>query len=409
MNILLLTQYFWPEIGAPQVIHSEWIRRLTRRGHRVQVVTSFPNYPDGVIRAGYQRRLFMREEHAGADVYRTATYAARNAGFARRLMNHLSLTASSWSAFPFVGPIDVVITEYPPLFTALSGIAFSRLRGIPHILNAGDLWVEVALELGILQQGPLASAALAASTAVEKASARVLVTSKGCIQKLASVGVDPAKVVYLPNSVDTDAFQPDEQRRRRVRAEWKWEDEVVCLYHGTHGLAQGLLQVVEAAHLLRDDPKLRFVLIGSGAEKDLVVRRVAELKLQNVELHPPQPFSSMPGIIDASDIGLVPLKAIPMFGITLPSKMFEFMSMQKPVALAVDGDAREIVEGGGAGVFAPPEGPQAYAAAIRRLAGDRAAREAMGGRGRELAVERYSRDRFANDLEQTLLAAIRSS
>jgi glycosyltransferase involved in cell wall biosynthesis len=409
MNILLLTQYFWPEIGAPQVIHSEWIRRLTKRGHRVQVVTGFPNYPDGVIQPAYRRRVFMREQHEGAEVYRTATYAARNAGFARRLVNHLSLTASSWSAFPFVGPIDVVITEYPPLFTALSGIAFSRLRGVPHVLNAGDLWVEVALELGILKQGPLASAALAASTAVEKASARVLVTSKGCIQKLASVGIDPAKVVYLPNSVDTDAFQANAERRRRVRAEWGWEDAVVCLYHGTHGLAQGLLQVVETAHVLRDDPKLRFVLIGSGAEKDLVVQRVSELKLENVELHPPQPFSTMPGIIDACDIGLVPLKAIPMFGMTLPSKMFEFMSMEKAVALAVDGDAREIVEAGGAGLFAPPETPAAYAEVIRKLADDGALRKSMGRRGRALAVERYSRDRYATDLEQSLFDVVRCS
>ena len=409
MKILLLTHYFWPEIGAPQVIHLEWIKRLSARGHDITVVTGFPHYPDGVIAEGYRGKIFMREEHAGARIFRTATYATPNAGFAKRLLNHLSLTASSLTAFPFVGDVDVIITEYPPLFTALAGIAFAKLRGIPHVLNAGDLWVEFALEMGALKKGPASSAALALSTAIEKTSARVLVTSEGCIDKLAQAGIARERVAYLPNSVDVEHFSPNPERRAHVREQWGWSDKVVCLYHGTHGLAQGLVQVVDAAALLREDLRIQFVLIGSGAEKSIVQERVRALGLTNVEMHGPQPFSAMPGIVDACDIGLVPLKDIPMFRITLPSKMFEFMAMEKPVALAVDGDARVICEGGGAGLFAPPEHPAQYAEAIRKLARDKELRESMGRVGRKIAVERYSRDRYAEDLENILQETIAQS
>jgi colanic acid biosynthesis glycosyl transferase WcaI len=406
MRVLLLTHYFWPEVGAPQVIHAEWIRRFIARGHDIQVVTAFPNYPSGIIHEGYRRRLFMREDHDGATIYRTATYAAPNAGVVRRLLNHTVCAASVWTAVPYLKPFDVVITEYPPLFTSFTGVALARLRGVPHVLNAGDLWVEVAIELGMLKSGMISRSFLAMSTAVEKRSSAVLVTAPGCIDKLARAGVDSWRVRYLPNSVDTDRFTPDPARRKRVRAEMGWEGKTVALYHGTHGLAQGLLQVVETARLLEDERDLLIVLLGDGAEKQIVKDRARELGLRNLLLLDPRPFSEMPGIVDACDIGMVPLKDIPMFRITLPSKLFEFMSMAKPVALAVDGDARTICEGGGAGVFAPPEDPSAYAAAIRRLARDPDLRQSMGCAGRAVAVQRYSRDRFAADLETVLSEVI---
>src|SRR5206468_188525 len=139
-----------------------------------------------------------------------------NSGIVRRMLNHTSCAASVWTAVPYLKPFDVVITEYPPLFTSFSGVALARLRGVPHVLNAGDLWVEVAIELGMLKQGIVSRSFLAMSTAVEKRSAAVLVTAPGCIDKLAQAGVDSWRVRYLPNSVDTDRFTPDAARRKRV-------------------------------------------------------------------------------------------------------------------------------------------------------------------------------------------------
>lgn len=413
MRILLLTHYFWPEIGAPQVIHVEWIRRLAAKGHQIQVLTPFPHYPAGIIHESYRGRFFLEEDLHGARVLRTATYASPNAGVVKRLANHMVFTLSSWTALPKLDPFDIVITEYPPLFTSFTGLGIAKLRGVPHVLNAGDLWVEVAIELGILKEGPAARAFLALSTAIEKHSSSVIVTAPGCIEKLGKAGVNRHRVHYLPNSVDTETFTPNEERRQKVRKEMGWDNKTIALYHGTHGLAQGLSQVVEAARYLEGENGLEIVLLGDGAEKQLVRGRVRDLGLRNVTLLDPRPFSEMPGIVDACDIGLVPLKNTPMFSITLPSKMFEFMSMGKPVALAVDGDARAIVEGvaengdgQACGTFSPPEAPESYAESIRALARDPELRQRLGVRGRERAVSRYSRDRFALDLENLLAQQI---
>ena len=407
MHVLLLTHYFWPEVGAPQVIHAEWIKRFTKKGHRVTVVTGFPNYPDGVIKKGYEKRLFMREERDGARIIRTATYAARNAGTVKRLLNHLSLTASCWTAYPELGDFDIVMTEYPPLFTSISGIALAKLRNVPHVLNAGDLFVEGALELGVLPKGPIGEAFLRLSQEIERRST-VVVTAEGCIDKLARYGIPREQLAYLPNSVDTERFTFDAERRARVRKERGWRDEqIIALYHGTHGLSQNLSVVVEAAHRLRELQNVRFVLIGDGADKPAVIARAKELGVTNVDCLDPEPFERMPGLVDACDIGLVPLRKMRLFEITLPSKMFEFMSATRPVVLGVDGDARRIIEGAKAGIAHPPDDPESLARAVRRLAGDAALRASMGANGRACAIDRYSRDRYAADLERVFEGAIR--
>ncbi len=407
MHVLLLTHYFWPEVGAPQVIHAEWIKRFIRKGHRVTVLTGFPNYPDGVIKTGYAHRLFMREDREGARIFRTATYAARNAGTVKRLLNHLSLTVSCWTALPQLGDFDLVMTEYPPLFTSFSGVLLARLRGVPHVLNAGDLFVEGALEMGVLPAGPIGDAFLRISQEIERRST-VIVTAEGCLDKLAGYGIPRAQLAYLPNSVDTDRFTLNPDRRSQVRRERGWRDhEIVALYHGTHGLSQNLSVVVEAAHRLRDVANLRFVLVGDGADKTAVVAKARELGTPNVDFLDPEPFDRMPGLVDACDIGLVPLRKMRLFEITLPSKMFEFMSATRPVVLGVAGDARRIIETAGAGIAHLPDDPESMANAVQRLARDTELRRTMGENGRRSAVERYSRDWYASDLEQVFDVAIR--
>lgn len=400
MHILLLTQYFWPEVGAPQVIHAEWISRLTARGHKVSVITTFPNYPDGVIKEGYRGKVFQKEERFGATIYRTATYAAKNAGTAKRLLNHLVFAGSSLTAMPRVSDVDVIMTEYPPLFTSFTGLLSSKLRGIPHVLNAGDLWVEAAIQMGMLK-GTTADIFLNVAKRVEQHSAKTIVTAIGCVDKLRSYGLPDSQISYLPNSVDTVRFAPDPIRRQHVRAARGFsEEDVVALYHGTHGLSQGLSTVIDAASRLAHLSNLKFVLIGDGADKSSVVAHASSLGLRNVQFLEPEPFEQMAALVAAADIGLVPLKKMPLFEITLPSKMFEFMSSEVAVALGVSGNARDIITDANAGLAYEPEDSAGLAKILESLYSDGAARRRMGSNGRRAAVERYSRDRFAADLEQ---------
>src|SRR4030095_14443567 len=116
----------------------------------------------------------------------------------------------------------------------------------------------------------------------------VIGAAQGCLDKLARAGVEAERVKYLPNSVDTERFTPDQERRKRLRAEMGWEGRTIALYHGTHGLAQGLLQVGEAARHLENERDLLIVLLGAGADKPAIKARATELGLRNLALLDPR-------------------------------------------------------------------------------------------------------------------------
>ncbi|HEX2648037.1 MAG TPA: glycosyltransferase, partial [Candidatus Dormibacteraeota bacterium] len=143
-----MTHYYPPEVGAPQARLSELASLASARGHAVTVVTGFPNYPTGVIPPAYRGRSLMEERLDGVRVLRTWVYAARNRGFARRILNHLSFAVSSLWAARRAGPVDVIFVESPPLLIGLAALAYTRLKRAPFIFNVSDIWPQSAVELG---------------------------------------------------------------------------------------------------------------------------------------------------------------------------------------------------------------------------------------------------------------------
>ncbi|HKO38072.1 MAG TPA: glycosyltransferase, partial [Solirubrobacterales bacterium] len=144
MRVVLLTQYFPPEVGAPQTRIAALARGLSERGIEVTVHTCPPHYPDGEIKAPYRNRLLARERMGGAPVVRSAVYAAANRGFARRLGGHLSFAGSALATAPATGPADVVVVETPPLFLAGAAIAYAKAKRARLVLNVADLWPDSA-------------------------------------------------------------------------------------------------------------------------------------------------------------------------------------------------------------------------------------------------------------------------
>jgi glycosyltransferase involved in cell wall biosynthesis len=181
------------------------------------------------------------------------------------------------------------------------------------------------------------------------------------------------------------------------------------MYVGTHGMAHGLASVLEAARALADDPNLLFVFVGEGAEKDALKRQAADWGLSNVQFIDQQPKARVPLFYAACDLGLVTLRDTPLFQEVLPSKIFEYLGMERPIVLAVGGEARKVVEAAGAGEYVPPGDGAALAAAVRRLAADRARLAAMGRAGRAYVLEHFDRGRLAGDYLDVLARIVRPS
>src|SRR2546423_6056979 len=368
LNIVFLTHYFPPEVGAPQTRLFELATRTVAAGHSVTVLTGLPNYPTGIVPGAYRGRFRIEEKLDGVRVIRTWVYATPNRGFARRLLNHLSFAFSSLAAMGLLGRVDVFFVESPPLFIGLAALVFRWLKRTPYVFNVSDIWPESAVELGALRNRFAIRIAEMFEMHLYRKAARVSVVTPGMLERLAARGVPRAKLVVLTNGVDTEIYQPATTRSDMAQ-KLGLAGRKVFLYAGTHGLAQGLDTILEAARLTRD-PDILYVLAGDGAEKESLMKKAVAEKIANVRFVPNQPKSAMPALLNLAYATIIPLKRLDRFKSALPSKMFEAMAVSRPIVAALWGEAADVIRAAECGIVVEPEDPDAMRAAVEKLAAD---------------------------------------
>ena len=228
-------------------------------------------------------------------------------------------------------------------------------------------------------------------------SARVATLTQAFKKNLISRGIDEGKIDVVFNGVDLPRYAPQE-RDTELATEWQVVDKFVIGYVGTHGMAHGLANVLEAAEKLKDLDDIRFLLAGAGAERDLLMEIAKQNSLPNVIFLPMQPKEKMPAVWSLCDIALVHLKDSPAFADVIPSKMFEAMAMGLPILLSVpDGEAREILDGHQAGLWVPPENPETLAEVCVKLSEDKSLREHLAQNSLAAAPE-HSRSVQAEEM-----------
>ena len=403
---MILTHYFPPEVGAPQARLYELASRAARAGHRVTVVTGFPNYPTGVIPASYRGRFRMEEELEAMRVIRTWVYATPNRGFVRRILSHLSFAFSSLTATRRLGRVDVIFVESPPLFTGLAALAYRRLKRAPYIFNVSDIWPQSAVELGALRNRFAVRLAEMVELHVYREAARVSAVTPGMIERLALRGVPRGKLFLLTNGVDISLFQPAPPNTALARG-LGLDKRKIFLYAGTHGMAQGLGTVLDAAKQTTNSDVL-YVLAGEGAEKDALVKRADSEGIANVRFLPNQPKQAMPDLLNLAYATMIPLKRLDLFKSALPSKMFESMAVGKPMVASLWGEAADLVETAACGIVVPPEDPAALRGAVERLAGDPALARQLGQKGRQYVTTHFDRELIASRFIELLRETARS-
>ncbi len=406
VRILLVTHYFPPETGAPQARLSALASTWAQDGDAVTVLTGMPNYPTGVLPPEYRHAIRRREKQVGYRVLRTWLYATPNEGVTRKALSHLSFMASSVLLGAHAsGPADVVVVSSPTFFSIGAAWLLARLKRARLVLDIRDLWPAIFTELGVLTNrsiiGPLERLELAAYHAADE----VVVVSEGFRDNLISRGVPPGKVHVIRNGVTLDGFDPAAPSEPEFRARLgAAPGDCLVLYLGTHGISQGLPEIAKAAARLTAHP-VHFAFVGEGAEKPRLERRVGELGLRNVTMLPGVPHSGVPSLLAAADICLVPLRDVPLFAVTIPSKMFEYLAAGKAVIGSVAGEAAQILREAGAAVV-PPGDALALAEAIRELAASPTRREAMGRTGRAYVARFYDRSALAREYRKILDSAI---
>lgn len=393
---MFLTQYFPPEIGAPQIRMFELAQRLTAAGDAVTVVTGFPNYPTGIVQEGYRGKRFMEERMDGVRVLRRWLFATPNAGFFKRLINQFSFPLSSLLAMRKVGPVDVIFVQSPPLPIGIATLTYSRLKRAPFVFNVSDVWPQSAVELGMLRNKLAIRLAEMLEKHLYRRAARVTVPTRGIFESLAARGVPRSKLVLLTNGVDTTIYRPRPPDYGLIQ-DLGLDGRKVFLYAGTHGLSQGLDVILEAAKITRD-PDVLYVLAGEGADKAALVSKARDQGIANVRFLGNQPKASMPALLCSTYAAIISLKPLNVFRSALPSKMFESMAAGQPLVAALWGEGADVVRDARCGVVTTPGDPQQLRDAVETLAGEPERATEMGRNGREYVDEHFNRDKIAVQL-----------
>ena len=385
---LLVTQYYYPEPGAPQIRLRAMVKELKRRGCRVTVLTGMPNYPDGVIHEGYRAKLRLADEVDGIQVHRVWLYPAGGKNAFKRLLNYLSFTFHTLLLLKLAKGKQVVFVEAQPITLALYGFLARWLFKVPYIYNTPDLQVEIAAERGWMGRSFVRLAAMIETYLMTHAYSVSTVTHAFIEHFISTRGVPRERMSFLPNGVDLDHLRPlphDDEYAQKMGVVGK----KVLTYAGTHADYQGLDVILDAAKQLRHRPDIVFLMVGRGPERQRLIDRARSEGIANV-LFKDSPFEEVSLLMSISYAFLVVLRNIPAAQKMRLSKTFPPLACGVPVIYAGVGESAEIIRKNGCGIVALPENPTSLAAAVLELVNAPERRNVFAEAGLRLVEREFS-------------------
>lgn len=377
MRILFLTQWFDPE---PSFKGLQFALALQARGHSVQVLTGFPNYPGGKVYPGYRIRLWQREVMQGVPVLRVFLYPSHSRSAIGRVLNYLSFALSAAVLGPLlVKSADVAYVYHPPATVGLPALALKYLRRIPFVYDVMDLWPDTLTATGMVNGSLTLRLVGRWCQHVYRAADQIAVVSFGFRQRLMERGVSADKLRVIFNWAHALPVAMPE-----AALESSLAGKFVVLFAGNLGAAQGLDSVLDAAKLTQErHPEVCFAFVGSGVEEPRLRQRAVSEGLTNVVFLGRRPPEAMGGVYAWAAALLVHLRADPLFDITIPSKTQAYLAIGKPILMGCRGDAADLVRAAGAGIVFAPEQAAALAQAVEELLSlPESARESLGASGR---------------------------
>jgi glycosyltransferase involved in cell wall biosynthesis len=392
MNLLLVSQYFWPESFQINPI----VARLAKLGHRVEVLTGQPNYPHGHVYPGYKAVRWQRELYAGAAINRVPL-APRASGALRLALNYLSFVLSGTLFGPWIlrkRPFDVIFVYAPsPLLQALPALFLGWMRRRPVVLWVQDLWPESLSATGHVRNRFVLWLVEQAVRFIYRKTALVLVQSEAFMEPVRRLAPHTA-LAYLPNSVDDNFARQDNPVESSDKT-----DKFVVLFAGNLGTAQAVECILSTAETLRDHTDIQLILVGDGSRRPWLLEEVKRKELGNISLPGRFPMEAMPTMMRQASALLVTLAAQEIFAYTVPSKMQAYMASGRPIIAALNGEGARLIRESGAGLAVPAEDAQALAQTILRLRDMPVAeREAMGKAGHAYYDAHFREDMLVDRL-----------
>lgn len=397
LRLLILTQYYPPEIGAPQNRLHELAVRLKKNGIHVEVLTALPNYPKMEINPAYLYKKKREEVIDGIPVHRANIYVSKSKNIGKRLLNYFSFVWSSYWRGVNLDKFDFLMVESPPLFLGYSAIALARKLNAKLIFNVSDLWPESAEKMGIVTNKFLLKMAYRLEAKCYRKAFFITGQTQGIVDDISKRFSDK-RVVWLPNGVDLEYYNPN-----KIKADGWYRkqngftsNQKLFFYGGVVGYAQGLDVILHAAKYFIEQCEIQFIIQGEGPEKERLELLKNELQLSNVHFLPPVTKDLMPNVLKEINVAIVPLRKLKLFEGAIPSKIFETLAMEVPILLAVSGESKHhFVDQAEAALFIEPENVEDLVSKIKKISTEDELMIQMGKNGRCYVNEHFNRDNIA--------------
>ncbi|NQV16163.1 glycosyltransferase family 4 protein [bacterium] len=397
MKILIISQYYPPEIGAAATRWSEYAEILVLQGHSVTVLSEIPNYPSGVISKGYPKFWFFKErsENWRFEVIRVPVWANPRKTTLQRLGFFTSFMISASLRSLFLPKFDYIIVSSPPLFVGLIATFIRPFKQAKYILDLRDIWPESAHVLGEIRSKKMLLFGQFLERIVYRSVDAFLLAVPGFRNYLNQNHPSHAvkMKIDLMNGVSESFINLIKEKGSP-----ELNNRFTVLFSGNIGLAQGLETVLDAAKLL-ENTEIEFKIIGDGANREKLISMAKSQKIENVNFIPSMSRELLVDHILSANVCLVPLIKSPLFLNAIPSKMLEYMAAGKPVIVGIKGEVENLLKEANSGICIEPENSQTLADTILAYKNNRERVENEGKSGQRFIQGQMTKEVM---LEQAL-------
>ena len=390
MKILIVSQHYWPENFRVTDI----AETLVSLGHQVTILCGLPNYPKGYIFDDYKRGKNRIQEHNGVKIIRAKEIGRRN----NVLFRFLNYWSYPHYASKMIKKLDkdfdiVYVQMSSPIMITKPALKYAKKYSKKVIMYEMDLWPESLLAGGITNKSLIYKHYKKVSAKIYSQCDKILVTTKEHIPYVKDLpGCKDLDIEYLPQYADTIFEESD----------FGNEDNgfIDFMFAGNIGKAQSVETIIKAAALLKNDPRFKFHIIGSGSELDNIKKLASELKTDNVVFYGQRSLEDMPELYKIADAMLVTLEDKPYANMTIPGKVQSYMAVGKPIIGAINGSCANFIKNNDVGFSVLSGDSEALVTLIRSL--DTKELRQIGERSRDVYFKKYSKSIFMNKLIDTL-------
>ena len=376
---------------------------LAKQGHEVEMVTTFAYYPTWRKRPEDRGQLYRTDSLNGVLVRRCWHFVPSRVSALKRIFHEASFVLTSTLRILSLPRPDVFVVVSPPLLLGAAAWLAGGLRNAPFVFHVQDMQPDAAVGLGMLKPNAFTRALYALEALAYRQAARVSGITRGMLKTFAAKGVPESKLVYFPNAIDLrkDEVAPvrGEFRKRHGFA----EDDFLAVYAGNLGVKQGLDVLLATAPLLQN-ARIRIVVCGDGAQRDVLAARAEEMRLPNFRMLPLQAGRDYRALLVDADVCFI-TQQVGAGNSFFPSKLLGLLAESKTVVTvaAPECELALSLREGGFGVNVPPGQPQELASLLDSLAQDHQRLAEFGAAGRRY-VQQFDKHEVMRTFENELKA-----